>query len=187
LPLLEKYDLELIDLIGELNMAAWKLSVLSKAGLDRLIVELEAHNVELSGDVRHRHEIIADLVTARKRIYDMEKVVEAARCIRHWHDNGTDGMVVSRSHVFALWEALKNLDEPPNVELTGSPEAGESELNDGLADAIKCCEHGFIGMDASFIFEPEIGCHPIVTVRFALNNWESRDAFVKYFANGCTT
>jgi hypothetical protein len=50
LPLLEKYDLELIDLIGELNMAAWKLSVLSKAGLDRLIVELnETHNVEIRG------------------------------------------------------------------------------------------------------------------------------------------
>jgi hypothetical protein len=49
LPLLEKYDLELIDLIGELNMAAWKLSVLSKTGLDRLIVDLEVHNVELTG------------------------------------------------------------------------------------------------------------------------------------------
>ena len=77
-------------------------------------------NDGLDGDVRHRHEIIADLVAARKRIYDMEKVVEAARCIRHWHDTGTDGMVVSRSHVFALWEALHNLDEPPNVEFSRS-------------------------------------------------------------------
>jgi hypothetical protein len=48
LPLLEKYDLELIDLIGELNMAAWKLSVLSKTGLEKLLTELEAHNVELT-------------------------------------------------------------------------------------------------------------------------------------------
>lgn len=45
----------------------------------------------------------------------------------------------------------------------------------------RCCEHRFIGMDASFIHEPEIGAHPIVTVRFALNDWEGRDAFIKHF------
>jgi hypothetical protein len=45
LPFLKKYDLELIDLIGELNMAAWKLSVLSKAGLEKLLTELEVRNV----------------------------------------------------------------------------------------------------------------------------------------------
>jgi hypothetical protein len=48
----------------------------------------------------------------------------------------------------------------------------------------KCCEHGFIGMDASFIFDPETGAHPIVTVRFALEDWRSRDAFIKYFTHG---
>lgn len=42
LPLLEKYDLELIDLIGELNHAAWELSVLNKAGIEKLIAELQA-------------------------------------------------------------------------------------------------------------------------------------------------
>jgi len=36
LPLLSKYDLELIDLIGELNHAAWELSVLNKAGIQHL-------------------------------------------------------------------------------------------------------------------------------------------------------
>ena len=41
LPLLEKYDLELIDLIGELNHAAWELSVLNKAGIEKLIAELD--------------------------------------------------------------------------------------------------------------------------------------------------
>ena len=48
LPLLEKYDLELIDLIGELNHAAWELSVLNKSGIEKLKAELEAPNVELS-------------------------------------------------------------------------------------------------------------------------------------------
>lgn len=40
LPLLEKYDLELIDLIGELNHAAWELSVLNKNGIKKLTEEL---------------------------------------------------------------------------------------------------------------------------------------------------
>ena len=40
LPLLEKYDLELIDLIGEMNHAAWELSVLNKSGLDKLKIQL---------------------------------------------------------------------------------------------------------------------------------------------------
>ena len=45
-PLLEKYDLELIDLIGELNHAAWELSVLNKAGIEKLIAKLnDAPNV----------------------------------------------------------------------------------------------------------------------------------------------
>jgi hypothetical protein len=41
----------------------------------------------------------------------MEAVVDAAKCIRHWHDAGTDGMIVSRWHVFKLWEALAALRE----------------------------------------------------------------------------
>lgn len=40
LPLLDKYDLELMDLIGELNHAAWELSVLSKSGIEKLKAEL---------------------------------------------------------------------------------------------------------------------------------------------------
>lgn len=32
--------------------------------------------VGLRVDARHRHEIIADLVSARKRIYDLEKIIE---------------------------------------------------------------------------------------------------------------
>ncbi len=42
LPLMEKYDLELIDLIGELNHAAWELSVLNQRGIARLVEELRA-------------------------------------------------------------------------------------------------------------------------------------------------
>lgn len=40
LPLLKKYDLELIDLIGEMNHAAWELSVLNKNGIEKLAKEL---------------------------------------------------------------------------------------------------------------------------------------------------
>lgn len=41
LPLLKKYDLELIELIGELNHAAWELSFLNDRGIEMLIDELE--------------------------------------------------------------------------------------------------------------------------------------------------
>lgn len=42
LPLLEKYDLGLLDLIGEMNHAAWELVPLSDAGIRKLRAELEA-------------------------------------------------------------------------------------------------------------------------------------------------
>lgn len=42
LPLLKKYDLDLIELIGEMNHAAWELSVLNKTGIARLAKDLEA-------------------------------------------------------------------------------------------------------------------------------------------------
>lgn len=37
-------------------------------------------------------------------------LVRAAECIRHWHDSGKDGMVVSAEHVRNLWEALAKLN-----------------------------------------------------------------------------
>lgn len=54
-------------------------------------------------------------------IEKMLPVIEAARCIRHWHDREPDGMVVSKSHVFALWESLGELD------------SGMHSLSDGAA------------------------------------------------------
>ena len=69
------------------------------------------------------------------------RVIEAARCIRHWHDalNG-DGMIVSASHVRALWDALGEYDEaaapvlPPHayalrVMLKAIPQANEYHAN----------------------------------------------------------
>ena len=50
LPLLKKYDLQLIDLLGEMNHAAWELSVLNDAGLQKLVAELnEMPNVKVTG------------------------------------------------------------------------------------------------------------------------------------------
>jgi hypothetical protein len=41
-----------------------------------------------------------------------EDVIEAARCIRHWHDTGRndEGMVVSSKAVRRLWAALARYD-----------------------------------------------------------------------------
>lgn len=41
----------------------------------------------------------------------LRAVVEAAKCIRHWHDREPDGMVVSAEHVRLLWVALAALDQ----------------------------------------------------------------------------
>ena len=58
------------------------------------------------------------LEAAEAEIERLRAVVEAARCIRHWHDVDNDGMVVSGEHVRALWQALHDLDAVPNATLT---------------------------------------------------------------------
>ena len=46
LPLLKKHKLELIDLIGEMNHAAWELSVLNKNGIQKLVDQAEKAKVK---------------------------------------------------------------------------------------------------------------------------------------------
>lgn len=60
-----------------------------------------------------------------ERCRRMSAVIDAARCIRHWHDREPDGMVVSKSHVFALWQTLNELDKP-NVKVS-APARKEGE------------------------------------------------------------
>jgi hypothetical protein len=53
-----------------------------------------------------------DYDKAMQFIVEMEKVVEASRCIRHWHDTlNNEGMVVSAHHVRLLWKALTDFDK----------------------------------------------------------------------------
>lgn len=53
----------------------------------------------------------ADEITRlRAELAECSAVIEAARCIRHWHDAPNEGMVVSGSHVRELWKALNNYD-----------------------------------------------------------------------------
>jgi hypothetical protein len=49
------------------------------------------------------------IVTAAE-LHKMEAVIEAAKCIRHWHDREPDGMIVSAEHVRKLWSALHDLE-----------------------------------------------------------------------------
>jgi malate synthase len=49
------------------------------------------------------------IVTAAE-LQKMEAVIEAARCICHWHDRENGGMVVSAEHVRKLWAALHDLE-----------------------------------------------------------------------------
>lgn len=45
-----------------------------------------------------------------RELQALRKVLEAARCIRHWHCSGDAGMVVSKPHVFALWDVIEEHD-----------------------------------------------------------------------------
>ena len=47
-----------------------------------------------------------------------ERIEDAAKCIRHWHDTADGGMIVSGEHVRKLWEALSS----PNAEISHDPE-----------------------------------------------------------------
>ena len=57
-----------------------------------------------------RSEAAVDVPRLVRQIELMGEVVDAAKCIRHWHDSGKEGMVVSNEHVFKLWKALNNLE-----------------------------------------------------------------------------
>ena len=48
---------------------------------------------------------------AEAEVDKMKAVVEAARCIRHWHCREPDGMVVSKEAVMRLWDSLSELDQ----------------------------------------------------------------------------
>ena len=61
----------------------------------------------LHGAIEYWHE---EALRLRAELAACSAVIEAARCIRHWHDAPNEGMVVSGSHVRELWKALNNYD-----------------------------------------------------------------------------
>lgn len=85
---------------------------------DEFAAKLTGNEAYQAGLLAERDEAREQLQAMREAIKEahalmkaMEAVVDAAKCIRHWHDAGTDGMIVSRWHVFKLWEALAALRE----------------------------------------------------------------------------
>lgn len=68
-------------------------------------------------------------------------VIEAARCIRHWHDSGNDGMVVSKSHAFALWDALRAYDE---AQKQPAPQGAHNEMMGRLTPKRKPVTEGIV-------------------------------------------
>lgn len=103
------------------NEAACGGSALT-AGLGDLSDQFECH--ALSRSIDDIEAAGRAMRSAKAEIERMQAVVEAARCIRHWHDSDNDGMVVSGEHVRALWQALHDLDEVPNAEVTSRPPSG---------------------------------------------------------------
>jgi len=53
---------------------------------------------------------ITGIPEIKEKLEKIDKVIDAARCIRHWHDSEPDGMVVSAEHVRLLWAALAEYD-----------------------------------------------------------------------------
>ncbi len=56
-----------------------------------------------------------------ERCRKMRKVIDAARCIQHWHDRDPDGMVVSKEYILSLLNTLRELD---NVKVHLTSEKG---------------------------------------------------------------
>ena len=75
-------------------------------------MEIESFRTSMSGDVLHSWAADAqkEIQRLRAELAACSAVIEAARCIRHWHDAPNEGMVVSGSHVRELWKALNNYD-----------------------------------------------------------------------------
>ncbi|KAA2211666.1 hypothetical protein [Teichococcus oryzae] len=56
------------------------------------------------------------------------EVIEAARCIRHWHDTMQgQGMIVSAEHVRLLWAALERYDALLKEQQQGQPPEQDGE------------------------------------------------------------
>lgn len=62
------------------------------------------------------------VILTSTKLQKMEAVIEAAKCIRHWHDREPDGMVVSAEHVLKLWAALHDLEANARAVTPGANE-----------------------------------------------------------------
>ena len=76
--------------------------------LRKFLRQLDAH--------QRKRESATLLIKAATELQKMEAVIEAAKCIRHWHDRKPDGMIVSAEHVRKLWAALHDLEANVNPE-----------------------------------------------------------------------
>ena len=80
-------------------------------------------------------------IALQARLDEAEKVITAARCVRHWHDSGGEGMVVSGEHVRFLWAALNDYDAflaAQRKATSGKPiqvKPGQDEMGDRLREA----------------------------------------------------
>jgi hypothetical protein len=68
--------------------------------------ELDAAWDSAEYNARRANRAEAERNELRAEIELLRRVRDAADCIKHWHDSGEDGMVVSAEHVRKLWAAL---------------------------------------------------------------------------------
>lgn len=99
--------------------------------LTKNLADAQGDNAQEAMENKQLAEQVENLKADMER---MRSVIEAAKCIRHWHDSGKDGMIVSRDKVFKLWDELKNLDEierlkSTRLEIPPPPEGFEAVLH----------------------------------------------------------
>lgn len=80
------------------------------ASLEGQLMRYRSKQAEADEAVRTLDSERAANATLTAELAECSAVIEAARCIRHWHDAPNEGMVVSGSHVRELWKALNNYD-----------------------------------------------------------------------------
>ena len=78
--------------------------------LDAAVREIERLRHDIERHIAIASEHATECERLRAELAECSAVIEAARCMRHWHDAPNEGMVVSGSHVRELWKALNNYD-----------------------------------------------------------------------------
>lgn len=82
---------------------------------NKLLAEKKELERQLAAAHDHAASMEHDCRVAEAEAERLRPIEKAARLIRHWHDSGTSGMIVSSEKVRGLWDALHTYDAAVEV------------------------------------------------------------------------